>query len=313
MNRTWRYFAAALACVAGVSLSAASQQNEKHVFVTVLDKSGAPIEGLTAEHFAIMESGRERPVVRAEPLRTPMHVAVLVDTSAMNGAPDETYRSAVADFVVRLAGFNQVALYSIGDRATPVVSFTSDAQQLRSSITSMFGWQHSRSALIDGIETALSVLEKIEAARPVIIAITSESPETSNKSAGSVIKKLVAQSVAFHAVTLATASGTTSASRIDPNIPSSSQRLQGMIATGQGDRERTQILTQGTTLTGGSSQRLTNPMALGQALGRMAKELAASYRLTFTRSGSDRIRDLQVGIFLQDVTVRATAAPFGTR
>jgi VWFA-related protein len=294
-------------------MSAAAQNAEKQVFVTVLGGDGAPLDGLTPEHFAVRESGKDRAIVSVEPLRVPMHVAVLVDTSAGNGAPDETFRSAVVDFVGRLAGFNKVAVYSFGDRAAPIVGFTQDAAQLRAGTTGMFGWSHQRSHLIDAIDLALSDLEKLEARRPVIIAITSESPEASRRSAGGVIKRLIAQSTAFHAVSLASATGSGRAAGVTADIPSSSQRLGGMIAMGEGDRERNQVLQQGTSATGGGRQRLTSALALGQALTRLARELSNSYLLTFTREGSDKLKDLQVGIMVEGVTLRATSAPFGTR
>ena len=73
----------------------------------------------------------------------------------------------------------------------------------------MFGWGHQRSYLIDAIDLALRDLEIAESPRPVIIAISSESPEASRGTAGKVVKSLIGQSVAFHAVSLAggTASG----------------------------------------------------------------------------------------------------------
>jgi VWFA-related protein len=290
-----------------------AQDAEKHVFVTVLGSDGAPLEGLTPEHFAVRESGKERPVVKVEPLRVPMHVAVLVDTSVGNGAPNEVFRSAVVDFVERLASFNKVAVYSFGDRAAAVTGFTQDSPQLRAAATAMFGWSHERSHLIDAVDMALRDLEKIETKRPVIIAITSESPEASRRTAGGVIKRLIAQSTAFHAIALTAASRSGSATGVNANIPASSQRLGGMIAMGEGDRERTQVLQQGTAATGGGQQRLTSTLALSQALARLARELSTSYLLTFTRPGSDKIKDLQVGIMVDGATLRATAAPFGTR
>ena len=58
-------------------MTRAQSNDQKHVFVTALDKDGTPIVGLTTEHFAIRESGRDREVLKVEPLRTPMHVAVV--------------------------------------------------------------------------------------------------------------------------------------------------------------------------------------------------------------------------------------------
>ena len=296
----------------GVAMHAQSK-DEKHVFVTALDKDGTPIAGLTAEHFAVRESGRDRTVIKVEPLRTPMHVAVLVDTSAANGTPDDNFRSAILAFVERLAAFNHVAVYSFGDRAAKVVDFTQDAAQLRTATTALFGWSHERSFLIDAVDLAARSFERVETRRPVIIAISSESPEASGRTAGSVVKLLIAQSIAFHAISLASGTSSGKTAVVSSDIPSKSQRLTGMVAAGEGDRERNQVLLQGTSTTGGGRQRLTSTLALAPALARVANELANSYQVTFTRPGSAKMQDLQVGILVDGVTLRATAAPFGTR
>jgi len=179
----------------------------------------------------------------------------------------------------------------------------------------MFGWAHQRSHLIDAIDLVLRDFERIESPRPVIIAISSESPEASGLTAGAVIKRLIAQSIALHSVSLASGGTTqTSGVRTGPDrVPESSRRLGGMVAAGEGDRERTRLLQQGTESTGGGRQRITSTLALAAALHRVATELSNSYQVTFERSGSDKIKNLQVGILVEGVTLRATAAPFGTR
>ena len=312
-----RRFAPVACTIALVSATILAQDiSDKHVFVTVLDKEGLPIEGLTTDHFAIMESGRERPVVKVEPLLVPMHVAVLVDTSALT-SPDESFRSAILEFVDRLASLNTVAVYSTGDRATPVVPFTKDQAQLRAGINGMLNAVHTRSAVVDGIDRALADLSAIEVARPVIISINAETSEASGKSAGSVIKRMIAQSTAFHSVSLSRGSNSGSATKAgamsSAGIAASSAAMTSLIDAGEGDRERTQLLEQGTRATGGGRQRITSTMALKGALHRIGNELSTSYRITFSRSGSDKVKDLQVGIMLEGVTVRATPAPFGTR
>lgn len=291
----------------------AAQDATRHVFVTVLDPQGVPVGGLTAAHFAVRESGRDRDVVGVEPLRVPMHVAVLVDTSVASGTPDEVYRSTVLGFVERLAQQHQVAVYAFGDRAALASGFTSGPLERRAAVTAMFGWSHQRSLLLDAVDLALRDFENVEAARPVIIVINAETPEASRQSAGSVLKRLVAQSVALHAVSLAASGAGSSAATISNDIPTSRARLGGLAAGGEGDRERTRMLEEGTRLTGGGRQRLASMLALDGALNRISRELANGYRVSFTRDGRDRMKDLQVGIMLEGVTLRATAAPFGTR
>jgi hypothetical protein len=237
-----------------------------------------------------------------------MHVALLVDTSGHQGVPDEAFRTAVADFASRLAASHQVALYAIGDRAVPVLAYTQDADRLRTAIAGMFGASYDRSQLVDAVDRALKDLQPLEARRPVIVAISSESPESSSRTAGGVIRRLVEQSVAFHVVTVASATGAQSTTRVTNDIPTSSQRLGSVAAAGEGDRERTQMVEQGTAVTGGGRQRVTTTLALGQALTRVSRELEQSYLVVFTRDGGGKMRDLQVGIMVEGVTVRATAA-----
>jgi VWFA-related protein len=305
------WYVAAIAVALAAALmpaTGATQDHERHVYVTVLDADGAPVGGLTADHFAIREGGRDRPVLRVEPLRTPMHVAVLVDSSIGNGMPVESFRAAIDGFIVRLAAFNHVAVYAFGNRASQVAPFSQDAAQLRAAMVGMFSSTAGGSYLIDAIDLAARDLKPLESPRPVVVAISSEAADASRKTAGAVIKQLIAGTVAFHAVSLASATGSGAASTINRDIPSSSQRLQGMIALGEGDRERTRALQQGTSVTGGSLQRVTSIAALGPALDRIARELAGSYDITFTRDGSDAMKDLQVGIMVDGVTLRATPA-----
>ena len=298
--------------------SAAQKKDERHVYVTALDQDGTPIVGLATEHFAIRESGRDRTVLAVEPLQIPAHVAVLVDTSVANGAPDDNFRSAVVALVERLAATNHVAVYAFGDRAARASDFSQDAVRLRSATTGIFGWAHQRSLLVDAVDLALADFERIESQRPIIIAITSESPEASGRTAGSVVKRLIAQSIAFHAISIigpgsGQGNSATLGAGSGDRVPASSQRLGSLAAAGEGDRERNQVLQQGTSATGGGRQRVTSLMALGPALGRVANEMANSYKVTFARPGTARMQDLQVGLLVEGVTLRATAAPFGTR
>jgi VWFA-related protein len=302
--------AAAACLIASPPLAA---QADRHVYVTVLDAGGAPIAGLTAEHFAVRESGRDRTVVGVAPVGAPMHLAVLVDTTVGNGMPEEPFRSAIADFVGRMATTHNVALYAFGNRAAQIVPFTQDGPRLRAAVSSMFAQAQGGSYLIDAIDLAVKDMAPLEAPRPVMLAIASEAADASRRTAGAAIKDLIKYGIAFHAVSVARGAGTP-ASRVSSDIPSSSQRLQGIIAAGEGDRERTRVLQQGTSVTGGGSQRVTTTTNLAPALSRVAAEFAGGYRLSFTGPPGDKaLKDLQVGVLLEGVTLRATPAPGGKK
>ena len=318
MNRRFRVAAAlTFVAAAGLVLSpalAAGQSGQRDVYVTVLDTDGVPITGLTAEHFAVREDGRDRDVLRVEPLSVPMHVALLVDTSLGASIPVDAYRTAVNEFIERTAGVHHVALYSFGDRAQRVVPFTQDAVRLKAGAENIYVRSTGASYLIDAVDLAMTDMDGLRLERPLIVAVSTESPEGSAKSAGSVMKRLVTSSIVLHTVVLASATGSdarsTGGRRTDTSVPGRRQNLEAIMALGEGDRERNQLLQQGVPATGGSVQRLSNLMALGPALFRLASEFAASYRLTFARPPSDKPpRDLQIGVMLEGVTVRAAAAP----
>jgi VWFA-related protein len=300
--------------LASVAAPAAAQTGQRDVFVTVLDTDGTPITGLTRDYFAVREDGRDRDIVGVAPLSTPMHVALLVDTSLGTAIAADAYRTAVTDFVGRTAGTHHVALYSFGERAQRVVPFTQDAPRLKEAAAGLFARSAGGSYLLDAVDLAVNDMEGLRLERPLIVAITTESVEASAKSAGSVIKRLVARSITLHVVVLASATGSdvraTGGQRMDNDIIRRRQNLEAMMVLGEGDRERGQLLRQGVPATGGSLQRVSNLLALGPSLFRLASEFAASYRLTFARPPSDRpSKDLQVGIMLEGVTVRASAAP----
>jgi hypothetical protein len=149
----------------------------------------------------------------------------------------------------------------------------------------------------------------------VIVAITTENVEASTVTAATVIKKLIARFTMFHAVSFATAKSGTTAGAVrrdgtNTSIPARSQQLGQLNTEGEGDRERNRLLQQGTAAAAGSLQRVVNATALSTPLLRLAAEFAYSYRLTFAGPPPDQaLKDLQIGLFVEGVTVRAIAAP----
>ena len=305
----------AIALIAAVP-AAAQVRGERQVYVTVLDKDGTPVSGLTPDFFAIREDGRDRTVMSATQLTIPMHAALLIDTSFGAHIQIDTFRKALGDFAERLAGAeHHVAIYAVAERPTQIVPFTRDAVKLRAGIASLFARPDSRSYLLDGIDLAMRDMQPLEPARPAIIAFTTEAPEGSTKSAGTLIKQLIARSTMFHAIAFSSASGSTTATAVgrDPQnigIPARSQQLGRVATVGEGGRERNRLLEQGTAVTAGSVYRINAITMLTTPLFRLASEFAYAYRVSFAHPSSDKpLKDLQVGVMAEGVTVRAIAAP----
>jgi VWFA-related protein len=298
------------------SLSA-GQPVERDVYVTVVDKAGLPIRELGAPFFAVREDGQDRDVVRAEPALGPMQLALLVDTSAAMLGSLEAYRSALLGFVGKIPAGSSIAVYEFGANAIPVVPFTQDTAALTAGIQRLAARQDTIPRLVDAVAMASGDLKALNPSRPVIVAVSLGRTDNSGKTAGSAIKQLIDLPAPFYAVAVSTASGgperpsLTSASGRD--IVARQERLRQMEAEGEGNREQTQVLMDGTKKTGGTLQRVASTLAVDTALTRIWTEIAEVYRVTYLRQGSGKPRNLQVGVLLDDVDVRATAAPVGPR
>jgi VWFA-related protein len=306
-----------LACSAGASATPGWAQVVEHqVYVTVLDKSGAIIPGLGADFFAVREDGRDREVVRVQAAIVPMHIAVLLDTSAFVESAVEPYRAAIGAFVAQMAVGNHVALYEFGERARVMLPFSRDGTALKDAVARISTRTSAGPRLLDAVDLACGDLRAAEARRPVIVAVTIAGTDTSTKSAGTIIKRLIRDGVSLHVVAVSSASASPA-----PSLTSSSGRsevdrlgrLNQLTSVGEGDRERTQLIEEGCAKTAGALHRIASALAVGNALGRVGVELAATYQLTFTRPGSSTLKDLQVGVMLEDVVLRAIAAPSASK
>ncbi len=292
-----------------------AQSGERDVFVSVADTSGLPIKDLGPAFFAIREDGKDRDVLRAGPVSVPMHLALLVDTSgAVSSA--ETYRAALAAFVGKFPAGTLVGVYEFGANPIPVVPFTTDTDAVRAGIGRLSGRQDTMPRLVDAIEMACRDLKAQASRRPVVVAVSVGGSDNSARTAGAVIKQLIELPAALHIVAVGSASGgpaspsLTSASGRD--IVARQERLRQMEAEGEGHRERSQLLADGTSKTGGTLHRVASILAIGGALDRVGAELASTYQVTFSRPGGGKPKNLQVGVMLEGVVVKATAAPVVT-
>jgi hypothetical protein len=310
---------AAAACALEILATAGvhAQGTERDVFVIVLDSAGRPLVDLPPDRFAVREEGRDRAIVRVQPVVETAHVALLVDTSAFVTATPETYRKDLGAFVARLASSSEVALYEFGDRPNRLAAFTRDATELANAIGRVAIRPTGVPRLVDAVDLACRDLRTAEAARPVIVVVVFTESDASSKSAGSAVKLLIDQATSLSVVAVAASAGNASA----PSLTSASgksevdrrQRLTQLSSTGEGNRELTQLIEQGPAKTAGSLQRVAGSLAVGAALGRVAAELAATHRVTYERPGTGKSRDLQIGILMDEVTVRAIAAPPRTK
>jgi len=269
-----------------------SSPRTRDIYVSALDSKGAAVPGLSAADFVVREDGVAREVLKAGPATAPMQIIVLIDDSEAATNAIQRMREGLTAFVDKLQGRAEIGLVTIGERPTSLVQHTTDVGALKKGINRLFARPGSGAYLLEGIQEVTRGLEKREAARPVIVAVTTEGVEFSNLQHEQVVKPLEASGATFHVLAI--------------GMPSSSMSDEM--------RNRNIVLAEGTERTGGRRDQLLAEASLTEALPRLADELLNQYVVTYARPEMlIPPEKIQVSVGRSGVTVRARTRTEGRR
>lgn len=272
------------------SRAAATDTRTQHVYVSVLGAKGSPVTGLSAADFTVREDGVGREVLKAEPATDPMQIVAIVDDSQAAEDAVQPTREGLTAFVDKLQGRAEIGIVTVGDRATSLVSSTTDTAALKKGITRIFARSGSGAYLLDGIMDVSRGFERRKATRPVIVALTMEGVEFSNLQYENVLKQLEASGASLHVLAV----GTPASSMADEM------------------RNRNMVLAEGTQRTGGRRDQVLTPSGIAEALPRVADELLNQYVVTYGRPETlIPPEKIQVTVSRPGVTVRARTRTAG--
>ena len=279
---------AVVAIAGAVGTTAVHAQTERSVYASVLDKAGAPVGALTANDFTVREDGVSREVLRAVRADDPLQIAVLVDTSQAVERHVSDIRRALKGFVREMSGGHEIALVGFGERPTVLTDYTSDPARLEAGIGRLFARPGSGAYALDAIVDASRALRNREGARHVIVLITTEGPEFSNRYHEQVLDEF----------------------RTSATLQSFVLNRRGVPRLDDARRQRELTVAEGTVLTGGRREHLLTSMALEDRLRDLAVELKNQYRVDYSRPSALMPPErLDVGVKRSELTVRAPRVP----
>ena len=278
--------AAACAIAAPADIHGQGDRRERTLFVSALDEKGEPVEGLALGDFIVTEDGRRREVLRVSKAIEPIDIAVLFDNSTASEGIIVPLREAIGNFVLKMAGQNQIALVALASRPTIFVDYTSSQQLLANGVGRIFTQSNSGMTLLDAIVEVSNGLATREATRAVLVPIITDGVEFTSRYSRDVIAAMTRASVGLHAFTIS----------ILPTITDI-------------DRERSAVLDLGTRATGGQHVALLTELGLDQAMQRLARELSSQYKVVYSRPESFLPPEkIEVASERTGVTMRGTPA-----
>jgi hypothetical protein len=264
MPTTRLFKAAALATVLVVMRPASidAQALQRSIYVSALDQNGAPVTTLAPTDLAVREDNVAREILTITPARESIHIAVLVDNSQAAEEYIRDYRQGLAAFIDAITddpsgATHQISIVTLAERPTINTDYTSDRARLASGAGRIFAMPGTGNYLLDGIIEISQGIKKRNSARPVILALTTEGPEMSDRLYPTVLEPLRESGAAFHVIVLGT-----------PRNNS---------------HDRSIVLDQGTHETGGRFDTLMTGSALTARLKQVAAELTHQFRVTYAR------------------------------
>jgi VWFA-related protein len=282
--------ALALALLAASTSGVAAQTTEQSMYVSVVDRDGAPVTALGPDAFVVREDGRTREVLRVAPATDPIDVAVLVDNSQAATPHVTDLRNALRAFATRMAGDgHSVAIVGLADRPTILQDYTTSATLLERGVERIFAQPGSGMRLLDAILDVGQGIQRREHPRRVIVSITTEGAEFSTPNHQRVIEVLRTSRASLYSFILTRGGGT---------MPMSDEA-----------RSRSIVFDEGTRTSGGRQEQLLTSMALRGALDGLVGELENQLHVVYARPGAlippERI---EVTVTRPDLRARGTPA-----
>jgi hypothetical protein len=158
-----------------------AQPGECAVYVSVLGQGGMPVSGLATGDFIVREGGADREVLRVSTATDPLQIAVLVDTGHAIEPYVSEVRSALRSFSREIQDRHERALFAVGDRPAIVSDYSRDPVRLEDGIARLFEQIGGGASVASAIIEVSRGLRQRGATRPVVVLITAEGPDLSDR------------------------------------------------------------------------------------------------------------------------------------
>lgn len=281
----------------------ATEQDEKILFLSAVDKDGKSVTDLTTPEIAILEdSADEREVISVKKSTQPLAIVMLADTTKQAGGTgmmsSQTSQTGAAELIrdirVSVAAFmkdiitaspeSQMMLMEFGQAAVPVTKMTSDLAELEKGVTRLFPKPGAASVLLEAIIEASKELSKTRTPRRAIVALNIEpGDEQSRQNIRQLHEGLVKAHSTIWAVSL--------------QVGTNKNQARGLV------------LEKLTGDHGGRREFIQSQSALELVMKNFAANLLNQYEVTYRRPAGAKPQLVRVGVRREGLKLHASLIP----
>jgi hypothetical protein len=288
-------FVAALVLSPAAASSAVAQMTaqgvaNRTVYINAFDDNGASVDGLTAADLELKEGGKVREV-SVRPAEGLMQIAVIVDDNGTG-----LFRAPLYRFLQRLEGRAQFSITTVVGQPLKLTDFTMDGRVLTEVVESLSARPGTPDGgqLMQGIYDAAQELEKREAPRPVIVALSVPGEEHTTVPARYVLDKLRDSGASLHVFLMESR-----AVRQMAPVSRPSALLEENMNLGE-------VLGDGSKQSGGRREEIVAATGVFAGLQRLAEDLIDQYEITYSLPAGVKASDrLSVSAKRKGLSIRA--------
>jgi hypothetical protein len=257
--------------LAAATIPVDAQSGRRTIYVTARGADGAPLIDLSASDVIVREGGQARPIVRVEPSRASVQVAVAIEERL---APDDDVRRAVANFFDHVYQAGKVALYTVGRRTERRIDYTAEIMPFARAINGLPPRSVEPGDVVQAVQE-IARDQRSREGRRAIVVLGTEGTQPSAITVEGVLEQLRAGSSVLYAATLAGWNTST----VPTGATSGGRRLdlEGQVS----GLERDRMYAEGTRQSGGIHVSFQRTAGMFAALERIAEELTRQFVVTY--------------------------------
>ena len=200
-----------LGLIVGLPETIAGQEQERALFMFVMDQSGEAVLDLTAEEIRIEQAGGECTIANMQPEINGMKIALLIDASQPARPSLNSLRDGLRDFLETIEPIHEIGLVTIAGQTRLRVEFTTDREALREDVDNLFIDSAGGTVLLDGLVETWERRFNDDDAWPVFVMLVYDGPEASRSvqehEFNDFVQEIRARGTTAHAILVSTRGG----------------------------------------------------------------------------------------------------------